>query len=299
MWRQGNKGVVLAAIFLALLGGGAPGHSAPAAPLEIQTVEGRGAILRGGQAAARRRALMTSLRQAVEITVAELLDANIRVAHLRQLERQLYQHAPQYIRSYRVLWEYPDLVNQVYRIAVEAETDVVHINRALVRLGMAPAGVVPLRLLVLIAPSQAGEPDVSLAQPATHVLTQALRQRMAASRVTVIDSASGADWKGDDTSALSSGRAAGADVVLVGQANLRSVRDDVAGMALHTVQAMAHLRLLVTETGVLLTSERASETVDHRDRVLAGQQALERVAATLVARVMPVLQAYEPQHASR
>lgn len=297
--RCPRSGPGFAVVLLVLLAGALSARSDPSAPLAMQTVEGLGAILRGDQAAARRRALTTSLRQAVEISVAELVEANDRVVHLRQLERQIYQHAPRYIRSYRVLWEYPDVVSQVYRIAVEAETDVMQINRALVRLGMTPPGVVPLRLLVLMAPLGEDEPEVPLAQPAVHWLTEALRQRIEAGRMMVVETGSGIDWTGDDSSALSSGRAVSADVVLVGQASLRRLGDDVAGMALHAVQAVANLRLLVPGTGVLLTSERASETVDHRDIVLAGQQAMERVAATLVARVMPVLQAYDQQNASR
>jgi hypothetical protein len=242
--------------------------------------------------------LITSLRQALEATMANLVEADIRLRHVRQLEQQLYQHAPRYIRSYRVLWEYPDVANHVYRIAVEAEVDVANINRALMRLGMTPAGVMPLRLLVLMAELRAGmateaTADVPLAQPATRLLRQALQRSIDASRVTLIDPAPGVVWHGDDTSALLAGRAAGADVVLVGQTGLQRTRDDVAGMALHTVQALAHLRLLVPDTGVSLAAERASETVDHGDSVLAGQQAIERVAATLAARLMPILQAYE------
>jgi hypothetical protein len=223
---------------------------------------------------------------------------------MRQLEQQLYQHAPRYIRSYRVLWEYPDVANHVYRIAVEAEVDVANINRALLRLGMTPAGVMPLRLLVLVAELPAetaaeAAADVPLRQPAARLLTQALQRSVDASRVTIIDPAPEVVWHGDDTSALLAGRAAGADVVLVGQAGLRRTRDDVAGMALHTVQALAHLRLLVPDTGVALASERATETVDHGDRVLAGQQAIGRVAAALAARLMPILQAHEQRQGSQ
>ncbi len=103
-----------------------------------QIVRGRGAILRGDQSKARERAIASSLRQALERTVAELLDPDASVSHLQALKERIYRRAPQYVRSYRVLWEYPDLQQQVYRVELEVEVAVKTVTQAILRLGVEP-----------------------------------------------------------------------------------------------------------------------------------------------------------------
>ncbi len=103
---------------------------------ETQIVRGRGAILHGDQSKARKRAIASSLRQALEQTVAELLDPNASVSHLQVLKEQIYCRAPRYVRSYRVLWEYPDLPQKVYRVELEVEVAVKAVVQAISRLGV-------------------------------------------------------------------------------------------------------------------------------------------------------------------
>jgi hypothetical protein len=102
----------------------------------IQIVQGQGAILRGDQSKARENAIASSFRQALERTVAGLLAPNISVSHLQVLQEKIYQRAPQYVRSYRVLWEYPDLQQQVYRVELEVEVAMEAVTQALLGLGL-------------------------------------------------------------------------------------------------------------------------------------------------------------------
>ncbi|PON18755.1 hypothetical protein C2W62_06345 [Candidatus Entotheonella serta] len=103
---------------------------------ETQIVRGRGAILHGDQSKARKRAIASSLRQALEQTVAELLAPNASVSHLQVLKEQIYRRAPRYVRSYRMLWEYPDLPQKVYRVELEVEVAVKAVVQAISRLGV-------------------------------------------------------------------------------------------------------------------------------------------------------------------
>jgi len=105
----------------------------------MQIVRGQGAILRDDQSKARERAIASSLRQALEQTVAELLDPAVSVSHLQVLQEQIYRRSPQYVRSYRVLWEYPDLQQQVYRVELEVEVAVETVTQAITRLGLSQA----------------------------------------------------------------------------------------------------------------------------------------------------------------
>jgi len=102
----------------------------------IQIVHGQGAILRGDQSKARENAIASSFRQALEQTVAEILDPNTSVSHVQVLTEQIYRRAPQYVRSYRVLWEYPDLQQQVYRVELEVEVAIDTVTQAIVGLGL-------------------------------------------------------------------------------------------------------------------------------------------------------------------
>lgn len=105
----------------------------------MQIVRGQGAILRDDQSKARERAIASSLRQALEQAVAGLLDPAVSVSHLQVLQEQIYRRSPQYVRSYRVLWEYPDLQQQVYRVELEVEVAVETVLQAISRLGLSQA----------------------------------------------------------------------------------------------------------------------------------------------------------------
>ena len=103
---------------------------------DFQTVRGLGAILQGDQAEARQSAIASSLRQALEQTVAQLLSPDASAAHFQTLKERIYGRAPRYVRSYRVLSEYPDLQRQVYRVELEVEVATDALMRVISRLGL-------------------------------------------------------------------------------------------------------------------------------------------------------------------
>jgi len=261
----------------------------------IYQVEGQGAILRDDQAAARQRALQGSLRQAVERTVDEVLNDQVRVANIQVLEEQVYQRASRYIRSYRVLWEYPDVELQVYRLRIEAEVALEDLRAAIERLGLSESGQAPLRVLLLIG--EAPETEARFRGQAARVLRRLLRRQFEADRFRVVQTAAERPWDGQETSALEVARAANADVVLVGSASMRKTHDGVAGLALQTVQVAAQMRAWVPQTGIQLAFKRAGMAVDHSDPLLAGQHALEQTAVDLATQLLPELQTYRQQNA--
>lgn len=261
----------------------------------IYQVEGQGAILRDDQAAARQRALQGSLRQAVERTVDEVLNDQVRVANIQVLEEQVYQRASRYIRSYRVLWEYPDVELQVYRLRIEAEVALEDLRAAIERLGLSESGQAPLRVLLLIG--EAPETEARFRGQAARVLRRLLRRQFEADRFRVVQTAAERPWDGQETSALEVARAANADVVLVGSASMRKTHDGVAGLALQTVQVAAQMRAWVPQTGIQLAFKQAGMAADHSDPFLAGQQALEQTAADLATQLLPELQTYRQQNA--
>lgn len=261
----------------------------------IYQVEGQGVILRDDQAAARQRALQGSLRQAVERTVDEILNAQVRIANVQVLEEQVYQRASRYIHSYRVLWEYPDVGLQVYRVRIEVEVALEELQAAIEQLGLTESGQAALRVLLLIG--EAPETEARFSGQAARGLGRVLRRQLEADRFRVVQAAVERPWDGQETSALEVGRAAHADIVLVGSASMRKTHDGVAGLALQTVQVTAQMRAWVPQTGIQLAFKRSGMAVDHSDPFLAGQQALEQTAADLATQLLPELQTYRQQNA--
>jgi hypothetical protein len=70
-------------------------------------------------------------------------------------------------------------------------------------------------------------------------------------------------------------------------------------MPIQTVQATTQIGMWITATGERLTFDRARATVDHRDAILAGEQALEKALAELWVRLEPVLQVYQQRYSQR
>lgn len=291
-WRR-DLGLFI--LMLALSGAQSLADSLPAQRI----VEGVGAMIESNQMEARQRALHDGLRKALEQTVADLLDIDVLVANLRVLQQQVYTRAPQYIQSYRVLWEYPDVAQKVYRLRIEVQIAVEELAQAVETLGLTLVGEAAPRLLLLIEGRQQERAEVAFPVQAERVIGQALRDQLLAQRFRLIDAAIMPAWDGQVTSALEAGKAAGADVVLVGWADVQKTHSRVAGMPIQTVQATAQIGMWETATGEQLASDRARATVDHTDAILAGKQALGKAAVQLAEQLMPSLHVYQQTHIQR
>ena len=229
-----------------------------------------------------------------------------RIAHLEKklqwaelriqvLEEQVYRRASRYIRSYRVLWEYPDVEPQVYRLRIEAEVALEDLRAAIEQLGLSESGQAALRVLLLIG--EAPETEAQFSGQAARVLRRVLRREFEVDRFRVVQTAAERPWDGQESSALEVARAAHADVVLVGSAWMRKTHNGIAGLALQTVQVAVQMRAWVPQTGIQLAVKRAGMAVDHSDALLAGQHALEQTAVDLATQLLPELQTYRQQHA--
>ncbi|MDH3599652.1 MAG: hypothetical protein OEU26_08465 [Candidatus Tectomicrobia bacterium] len=104
----------------------------------VPVIEGIAVIHRQNEADARKRALRTGWRTAVELAVADLADIDVRVANAHLLQMQVYEKASQYIQSYHVLWDYPDATHQLYRVGLNAEVAMERLAQKLVALGISP-----------------------------------------------------------------------------------------------------------------------------------------------------------------
>jgi hypothetical protein len=255
-----------------------------------QIAEGIGVILQENQAVARDRALQDALRKAVEQSLADAFDPAAPPGRLQALQARLTARTLQYIRSYRVLWEYPDVGQKVYRVGLEVEvvSEVAQIARGAQRPRQDTSGVILVRMVENpLAPAGMGTAGQagSMATEEIGIQLQAWGYRVVAANAEVA-------WDGQENAALSAAREAGAGVVLVGLAEIRQLRSEASATLL---QATAQARLMAARTRTQLAQERGQTTVLHMDANIGAQQAMKEAVTVLVARLVPSLQSYQQQ----
>src|SRR5712691_9910790 len=195
-----------------------------ASPTEQYIAEGVAAIVQYDQAAARLRALQGAFREALEQAVADMVETSALVSNLQALRTRVYAKPLQYIRSYRVLWEYPDVPQKVYRVGVEAEIAVSEVSRALDSIGLSRRREDP-RLAIFMAERYPGQTSQTFAA-SRGVVAEVLRKELQEQglRVTTMDP--GRLWDGQEASALAVGKKLDAKIVLVGWVEVQARRQD-------------------------------------------------------------------------
>jgi hypothetical protein len=190
--------LLVAALSVALAAGSARAQQPPAMdPVGqpgLRIVAAQSAVVGGNGAGARERALDEAFRQAVDLSLAELLDAPTRVGQARAI-KTLEARARTYVRGYRALEE--GEVNGVYSVRLEVEVDEPALRAAAERWGQAPTSptsppVVPGLLLVSSAAPEAGPLLLSAlvalgarAQPADPAMIDAAAAVQAAARASL------------------------------------------------------------------------------------------------------------------
>jgi hypothetical protein len=121
------------------------------------------------------------------------------------------------------------------------------------------------------------------------VVAQTLHHYFASHNFQTVRPVTDATWDGQASTALMAAKRAGAEVVLIGQANAKNVRSDVAGVPLQAVHASVQVQALAVATGRRLAMEHMEATALHADAVLGGTQALRKAAAEVASRLEPPL----------
>jgi hypothetical protein len=266
-------------------------------------VEGVGVIVQNNQAAARSRAIREALRKATEQVVAELLEPHLLVERRQALETRVYARAERFVRSYRILWEYADVAQKVYRVGVEAEVASTDIAQAIGALGGPAEGGPEVvsgdaeqgSILVRLVENQLEQTGLGVFGRVGGIVAAGLRTQLQAQGFRMVSNEVVTPWDGQEDSALMAARGVGATVVLVGRADVERIRSDVAGMALQAVEASVQVQALVAQSGERLALERVQTTTLHTDAATASKQALEKAAGALATRLTPSLRAYQQQ----
>ena len=240
---------------------------------------GQAPVVGGNAAGARERALDEAMRQAVDLSIAELTDAPTRAAQAKAI-KAIEAKARSLVPRYRTLQE--GEANGVYTVQVEAEVDEVALRRRIDRWsagGSGPAVAPPGAPSVLIVPGDRVDGTASFLP----VLVSALSRSKVRAR---------AEEAGDGTVGAATQAAARAGL---GSAGLvaASVADEgmVRGTGKLATACQATVRLLAAPSGAALGERAASVRVfnEHPEAGRAG--CLARLAHELGDQIAGALSA--------
>ena len=234
-------------------------------------VAGQSAIIGGNGAGARERALEEAFRQALDLALAELVDASTRVSQARAI-KALEARARTYVRRYRALEE--GETNGAYTVRLEVEIDEPALRRATERWGQsaspgaASAPVVPGLLLV-----SSGAPEATALLLAALVASGARAQAAEASVSDVAEAQRAATRAGLPQIAFVSAQA--------------SVEGPVRGTTKIAVSCRLGARLVSAPSGLAVGEPVATPRAFAEQEAAARTECLSRAAAEVVARLAP------------
>ena len=259
---------------------------------EQYIAEGVAAMVQYDQGAARLRALQGAFRDALEQAVADMIDTSALVnSNWQALRARIYAKPLHYIVSYRVLWEYPDPPQKVYRVGVEAEIPVSELNQALDAIGLARRRENAWRIVIFMAERYPGQTSQTFAA-SRGVVADVLRQELLDQGLRVITLDPGRLWDGQTASALAVGKQLNAKLVLAGWAELEPGWPEGANGASWSVQAKVEVKAFATETSEEIAQAQVEATVPPAEGTQGNATALAQAATEIAERLIPALSAY-------
>jgi hypothetical protein len=258
---------------------------------EQYIAEGVAAMVQYDQAAARLRALQGAFREALEQAVADMVDTSALVSHNWQaLRARIYAKPLQYIVSYRVLWEYSDPPQKVYRVGVEAEIPVSELSHALDAIGLTRRRE-DARIVLFMAERFPGQTSQTFAA-SRGVVADVLRKELLDQGLRVIPMDPGRLWDGQTASALAVGKQLNAKLVLTGWAEVQPGRPEGTNGTSWSVQAKVEVKAFATETSEEIAQAQVEATVPPAEGTQGDAAALVQAATGIAERLIPALSAY-------
>ena len=251
--------------------------------------EGVGVLLQSDQSAARARAVQGALREALEQVVLDMVAPTDLVGKAHSLRTRVYANPLQYVLSYRVLWEYPDPLQKVYRVGVETDIAVPEVERALDAIGLSRRST-PRQVAIFMAERYPGQTSQTFAA-AGGLVAEVLRMTLQAQGLRVINLDPGRLWDGQETSALAVGKQIKAAIVLVGWAQVQPAPPEKA-LGRGFSQAKVDVKAVATEGRGTIAQAHVETMAAAEEGGNSDAQALEQAAVEIAAQLVPPLLAY-------
>jgi hypothetical protein len=236
--------------------------------------------------------LQGAFREALEQAVADMVDTHTLVSsNWQALRARIYAKPLQYIVSYRVLWEYPDPPQKVYRLGVEAEIPVSELSHTLNAIGLARRRKEERRIVIFMAERYPGQTLQTFAA-SRGVVADVLRKELLDQGLHIITLDPGRLWDGQTASALVVGKQLNATLVLTGWAELEPGLPEVTHGTWRSVQAKVEVKAFATETSEEIAQAQVEATVPPAEGTQGDAAALAQAATEIAERLLPVLSAY-------
>jgi hypothetical protein len=251
----------------------APPASPPPSPVPstpgARVATGQAPVVGGNAAGARERALDEAMRQAVDLSIAELTDAPTRAAQAKAI-KAIEAKARSLVPRYRTLQE--GEANGVYSVQVEAEVDEVALRRKIDRWSTgapSPAAAPPGAPSVLIVPGDQVDGTASFLPGLVSALSR--------SKVRARAEGGGDGTVGAATQAATRAGLASAGLVVASVADEGMVR----GTGKAATACRATVRLLAAPSGAALGERSASVRVFNEHPEAGRPGCLSRLAHEL------------------
>lgn len=273
------------------------GWSAGGFGQEVQTitVKGEGWFEGSDGLIGKDRAINDALRKAVEQAVGTLVSSETMVQNFQTLNDQIYLQSQGYVQNYKVLSE--NQRQNVYEVTIQASVATGPIKEKLEALGFLLQQVGKPRIMILIAEQNIGRQDYNYwwghhrgeqtdLTIAENTIMDLFREKgfdfvdhaAQSKEIKVAPAFQVADLS--NQAAVSLGKQADAEVVIVGKALARSV-GSIAGTSMKSVQANISFRAIQTDNGRVLSSGADHAAAVHIDEVTAGAEALKKASAKI------------------
>jgi len=267
---------------------------------QIITAKGEGWFEGSDHLIGKDRALKDALVKAVEQAVGTMISSETRVQNFQLLNDEIYTKTEGYVQNYKIINEKQG--RNVYEVTIQATVAMGSIKDKLDALGLLLRQVGKPRVMFLIAEQNIGkqiyhywwayhrgeQADLTITE---NMVMDRFREKgfdivdhQAQSKNIQVASAYRVAEL-NDRAAISLGKQADAEVVIVGKALAKSV-GPVAGTAMKSAQANISLRAIQIDNGMVLSSGAEHSAAVHIDEVTGGVEALKKASAKISDKLM-------------
>ncbi len=283
------------ALFLLAWSVGASGQE-----VQVVTSKGEGWFEGNDALIGKDRAVRDALAKAVEQAVGTMVLAETRVQNFQLLNDEIYTKTDGFVQNYKIINE--NAGKNVYEVTIQATVSTGSIKDKLDALGLLIDQVGKPRIMILIAEQNIGkqhyyywwghhrgeQADLTIAE---NTIMDRFREKgfemvdhnAQSKNIKVAPAYRVAEL--NDRAAITLGKQADAEVVIVGKALAKSI-GLVAGTAMKSVQANISLRAIQTDNGTVLSSGAEHAAAVHIDEVTGGVGALKRASAKMAEKMM-------------
>lgn len=275
----------------------------PAEGQELQTitVKGEGWYEGTDPLVGKDKAIKDALVKALEQAVGTMVSSETRVQNFQLLNDNIYTRTEGYIKSWKILNE--NRGKNVYEVTLEATVALSDLRKDLQAVGILLGQVGrPRIIMMLIAEQNIGrhyyyywwgyhrvdQADLTITE---NIMMDKLREKGfdlvdhqgQSKNISVAPAYRIADLT--DQAALTLGKQADAEVVIVGKALAKSI-GSIAGSPMKSVQANISLRAIQVDDGRILSSGTEHAAAVHIDEVTAGVEALKKASSMISDKLM-------------